>query len=158
MRFVPDDVFNAMWHDDSDDKAIRELYKISLKLKEKYFEYNIIKRLPQDFVRLYLDRNLFHDMYVKQVDIGRNKDNSIEVGVEIYNEDVSFKVIYNRVSKFIINGGKNTDMLCTDMDILSQWLFDEFYLVDNETMSHEVLLDGGIIIKVEFSSIKFVQL
>jgi hypothetical protein len=154
MKLIPDELINRIWLEDESSDIAHELYVKALEFKELYYATYISKKLTPEFQKLYTDNNMFHDACINNINIIKNKNKSIDIAIELTIQDKKIKIEYIKITNFQIGCHKDNIILYYDKDIISQWLIDEFYLVDDNTLSHEILLDGGIIIKIEFSLIR----
>lgn len=137
----------------SDDDA-----NINKKLNEysKYFDTIIRNHLSKSFVSKYLKCCGFHDWDVVSIENNAytydHPKRDLIVTLHKKSGNITKKIHYNKVRVFKINLNKSH----FEQWSYDEYVIDEFLLLDNSYLSHEVYFPSGSSYYVEFKTIKII--
>lgn len=150
------------------EKLNSELEEESLKAQKKWNEnskkyseeFNKVKELlPEHFMEIYRSNNDFHDFLLTSLKLVKNKTKIfpfVDLEISIFDGKDNYKIVYSSISKLDIKGNYNNyeiEYLKKKKNTFDSWGYDEFGLINNNVLSHEILFLSGSTIYVQFAKI-----
>lgn len=165
MKYFTDELWNEI---NSDSKEKREEASLQWeKNAEEYYKIfeNIEKLLPKKFLKLYLKENGFHDYELKNYQIIHGKKGykgSVAVSLVITNTEHTWNIVYNKIKKIAVNYEQQPDIFerkkRREYRGFDDYGYNEFFQIDEKTLSHEILFASGATILVHFEKISIVEI
>lgn len=158
MRYLTDELWTKI---NSECKEEREKAGLQWdKNAEEYFKIfkNIEKLLPKKFIKIYKQHS-FHDYNLKKIEVIHGKQGYIDpVAVSIFVEEGGevWNITYKKIKKISINYEQQPDVFGRKKrtyEGFDTYGYDEFFQVDEKTLSHEILFASGATILVHFEKI-----
>ncbi|GAB6085231.1 hypothetical protein [Alkaliphilus crotonatoxidans] len=152
MKFFTNELWCKINSEDENERLkAEEQWEINDKAYSK--EFKVIKeKLPPKFLLEYLQNYGFHDFSVSKIEIVRLEEDS-SLNLTIVNGLTNCIINYGGVKKVSLSWDLMTDMLAS-----CDWGYDEFSIVDDTTMSHEILFSTGSNLLVYFQKIKLINI
>lgn len=119
----------------------------------KVFE-NVKPMLTKKFLKMYLIAHGFHDCEFLSFEVIQPKrwaNDPITVRIVISNRESKFTHTYKKVKKIRMNYDSEERMSKWGIDT---WRYDEFLLVDDKQLTHEILFASGATIFIQFENKK----
>lgn len=122
------------------------------KLYFKIFQ-EVKKRLPEQFLSIYMANKGFHDFSLKKINVYRKDycledSNDVCLDIVISNTYCSWKISYINVKNFTFDY-----QIEDELAMVAVWGYDEFIDIGCKTLSHEILFSTGNILSVYFEKI-----
>lgn len=155
---------NELWEKiNSDSSEIREEAKAKWRVNNKEYSqlFEKIKyRLPKKYLKTYLNEHGFHDYKLIRFEVIHGKSGykePVEIRVIITDSINTWNIIYKCIKKLrveymsspMIMPGKKKEYYDGFDDIG----YNEFFEVDERTLSHEILFASGATILIHFEKI-----
>ncbi len=152
MRYYTSDLMIKI---NSSDQAVRELaeneWKQNDELYNKYFS-EIIDKLPQKFIKIYLKYHGFHDYLIKHINIisgKKNQGSKITIFINVENQENSFTIKFLGVKRYQITMPDFNHLMCGEMNCG----YTEFELLGTDLFKLNLLCDFDYEIEIEFKKI-----
>ncbi|AJA46847.1 hypothetical protein CPAST_c07470 [Clostridium pasteurianum DSM 525 = ATCC 6013] len=164
MKYFTDELWCGINSESEKEReSASDKWEINLEEYCNIFE-NVKKLLPKKFLKIYMDQEGFHDYNLKNFEIihGENgyKD-PVSVSIVISNKEHTWNIIYNKIKKIAINYEQEFDIYERKRRKyrgFDDYGYDEFFQIDEKTLSHEILFASGATILVHFEKISIVEI
>lgn len=143
--------------------SVEERAKAYLEWDKALKEYNesfekIRDRFSKRFLDIYFANSHFHDFDIKEFQILHKKygfKNPVSINLIVSNQIYTWKITYKHVKSISINYqeeimGKGTRWERTMG--FDDWGYDEFFAIDEDTLSHEILFASDASILIHFKN------
>lgn len=133
------------------EEAERQWTKNIQEYVEKYREME--NRLPKRTYDFFL-KNSFHDCRVEKMELIHEQYGSldpIKIKVTVTDEVETWEITYKGVSKIMTNYQNDKTPFSTRRGF-DNWGYDELLIVDENTLSHEILFASGAVLLVHFKN------
>lgn len=128
--------------------------------KEYAKKFEIVKeRLPKNFLKIYMREHGFHDYHLKRFQVIHGKEgfkNPIAVSIEIEDGENAWNIMYKGVTKIQINYEDEQYREIRKRQFqygFDDFGYDEFLVIDDRLLSHEILFASDATILVHFKHI-----
>jgi len=110
------------------------------------------ENLSRDFLKKYDKYKGFHDFDLKSILVGQDKNSLPKVSIIVTSNNETFELAYKEVSKIDIQYADENNTLAfrKGFDTIG---YDEFSKINDQILSHEILLSSGATILVHFKRI-----
>lgn len=122
------------------------------------------QHLPKEFLSVYQQNHWFHDCLISGLEVVKKSDDyrgSVSIEIKISKGPQKWLIRYANVTKFYLDfvaeeelsffGGMNSNAW-------DEWGYDEFYCIDEDTLSHEILFSSRRTILIYFKRISIENL
>lgn len=159
MRYFTNELWNRVNSESEEERQKADLQWE--KNDNEYYEIfkDVKKLLPKKFLKLYEQEYGFHDYELKNFEVIHGNKGHIDpvaVSMVITNGEKIWNIVYKRIKKISINYEQQPDVLKRKKRIyegFDDYGYDEFFQVDEKTLSHEILFASGATILVHFEKI-----
>ncbi|MEQ8156035.1 MAG: hypothetical protein ABRQ25_14285 [Clostridiaceae bacterium] len=159
MRYFTTELWNSI---NSESKEERE--KANLQWEKNDAEYyeifqNVSKFLSKGFLKIYWQEHGFHDYKLRNFEVIHGEKGyvyPVEFSIVITNGDNVWNIVYKKIKKISINYQQQPDVLKRKKRVyegFDDYGYDEFFQVDDKTLSHEILFASGATILIHFEKI-----
>jgi hypothetical protein len=151
IYYTSDLIIKINSNNQTERKSAENEWKKNDELYNKYFS-EIIDKLPQKFIKLYLKYRGFHDYLIKSINIingKKNRESKISIVINIENQDNSFSIKFVGVKRYKISVPDLNNLMCGEMN----WGYTEFELLEYELYKQNILCDFDSEIEIEFKNI-----
>lgn len=143
--------------------SIEEHQKVEFEWNKASEEYNksfdLIKdRFSKKFLDIYYANSFFHDFHIKEFQMDHKNygcKNPISINIIITDEINIWKITYKHVKSISINYKEEILWKDTRWEKtygFDDWGYDEFFAVDKDTLSHEILFASDASILIYFKN------
>lgn len=159
MRYFTNELWNGI---NSDSEEEREKADLQWEKNDnEYYEIfkTVKKLLPKKFLRIYEQEYGFHDYELKNFEVihgEKGYKDPVSVSIIIANGEKMWNILYKKIKKISINYQQQPDVLKRKKRIyegFDDYGYDEFFQIDEKTLSHEILFASGSTILVHFEKI-----
>lgn len=160
MRYFTD----KLWSDiNSESQEIREKANLQWqKNDEEYYKIfqKVKEKLPKRFLEIYGQQYGFHDYELKKFQIihgDKGYKDPVAVNIIISNSEQTWSISYEKIKKIEINYELHPDIFerkrRREYMGFDDYGYNEFFEIDERTLSHEILFASGATILVYFEKI-----
>ena len=160
MRYFTD----KLWSDiNSESQEVREKANLQWeKNDEEYYKIfeNVKEKLPKKFLKIYRQQYGFHDYELKNFEIihdDKGHKDPVAVNIIISNPEQTWSISYEKIKKIQINYELQPDIFGRkrrrEHRGFDNYGYNEFFEIDEKTLSHEILFASGATILVQFEKI-----
>lgn len=151
MKYFTNELWNLI---NSENLNERTMAKAEWKANSEEYSNRykqLVGRLPSRVYKFF-SSNDFHDYQVTDVKITQDAygvSYPVSVDIIVKSADDKWNIAYKKVTKLSLNfliGGSPYEIKRGFDD----WGYDEFLIVDNKTLSHEILFASGAVILIHF--------
>jgi len=160
MRYFTDELWKGI---NSDSKEEREKSNLQWdKNDEEYYKIfeKVEKLLPKKFLKIYKQEYGFHDYELKNYEVIHGKQgykDPVAVNIVISNTEKTWNIGYEKIKKIVINYELQPDVFGRkrrrEYRGFDDYGYNEFYQINEKTLSHEILFASGATILVHFEKI-----
>jgi hypothetical protein len=138
MKYFTDEVLK--YHYRKFDGTFPEIVSKAFKDEGEYYNSIVKPSLPFDFISEYEKNRGFHDFGVKSLFIKKTENKLSHIYLNIELDDLKYCIIYDEIISFDLSK-IGTDDKCGRY--LGLWNMDEFEILENGIINHEILLMFG---------------
>lgn len=125
----------------------------------KIFE-KVKERLPKKFLKIFMREHGFHDYKLRNfqvIHVNPGYKDPIEILITITNGETTWNIMYYGIKEFNVKYTSKPMLFPGKMrvyyDGFDDYGYDEFYEIDENTLSHEILFASGATIFICFNKI-----
>lgn len=160
MRYYTDELWSRI-----NSKIKEERENASLQWDKNDAEYSEIFKdvkelLPKKFLRIYLQEYGFHDYKLKNFEVIHGEEgykDPVAVSIVITNTEKTWNIIYKKIKKIEVNYEQQPDVFKRKKrrtyEGFDDYGYDEFFQIDEKTLSHEILFASSATILIHFEKI-----
>lgn len=159
MRYFTNELWNGINSNSEDERKKAEL-QWDKNDKEYYEIFKIVKGLlPKKFMKIYEQEYGFHDYKLRNFEVIHGEEgyvDPVKFSIVITNGDNVWNIVYKKIKKISINYEQQSDMIKRKKRVyegFDDYGYDEFFQIDEKTLSHEILFASGATILVHFEKI-----
>ena len=159
MRYFTNELWNGINSNSEDERKKAEL-QWDKNDKEYYEIFKIVKGLlPKKFMKIYEQEYGFHDYKLRNFEVIHGEEgyvDPVEFSIVITNGDNVWNIVYKKIKKISINYEQQSDMIKRKKRVyegFDDYGYDEFFQIDEKTLSHEILFASGATILIHFEKI-----
>lgn len=160
MRYYTSELWKQANSQSSEEREnAKRQWKINNDEYSKIFEY-VKKRLPKAFLKIFMEEHGFHDCHLKNFEIIHGKagyKDPVEVVITITNTEDTWNVIYKGIKeisvRYVSSPYIQPGKIRKYHDGFDEYGYNEFYEVDENILSHEILFASGATIFICFNKI-----
>lgn len=164
MKYFTDELWRGI-----NSESVEERESASTKWDNNLEEYcqifeKIKKLLPKKFLKIYMEQEGFHDYNLKNFEIIHGEigyRDPVAVSIVITNTEHTWNISYNKIKKIAINYEQESDICERKRKKyrgFDDYGYDEFFQIDEKTLSHEILFASGATVLVYFQKISIVEI
>lgn len=160
MKYYTSELWRKLSSDSSEEREnAKEQWKKNLKEYGEEFE-KIKHKLPKKFLEIFMEECGFHDYYLNNFQIihgNHGYKNPVKVIITITDTESTWDIIYTGIKeigvKYVSEPYVRPGKIKKYYDGFDTYGYNEFYEVDENNLSHEILFASGATILVCFNKI-----